>query len=290
MYSDYSKVRVWQTHFSVHRAFTSLPAPELVVEEVQSHPSYRMDGRLRHEGGAQLVITLNGKGGIFIHGEYHPLTAGCAFLHNHDDDNICYCYPHDGKEEWRFIWIAFYGGNSEELVAEINRHYGYLFDVPLHSELVKVLQGYRNFAQEVQVLQPLDGAKLVYDLLEMLCHPAAESRRQSSRTTMIGEIQSLITSNPAAELQVEKIASSFQISREHLSRIFREETGLAIHEYIIRTRLKMAIHLLLQTRLSVKEISARCGWSDYSIFYRSFKKHFSCSPQLLRASGIRPQI
>ena len=94
---DHSKVRVWQTHFSVHRAFSALPVPELAVEEIQNHPSYRMDGRLRHEGGCQVVITLAGRGGIRIGGEDFPLTAGVAFLHNHDDAEVCYYYPHDGK-------------------------------------------------------------------------------------------------------------------------------------------------------------------------------------------------
>ena len=290
MASDHSKVRVWQTHFSVHRAFASLPVPELVVEEVQMHPLYRMDGRLRHEGGAQLVITLNGRGGIRIAGEDFALLPGKAFLHNHDNPDICYYYPHDGKEVWNFLWIAFYGGNSEELVSEINRNYGYLFDVPLDSELVKLLKEYKNCTGEVQVLPPLEGAQLVYSILEMLCQPVSEKNKSSSRSAMIGEIQSLITANPAAELQVEKIAGRFKISREHLSRIFCEETGFPLHEYIVRTRLKMAISLLLRTRLSVKEVSARCGWNDYSVFYRIFRKRFSCSPQELRNSGIRPQI
>ena len=287
---DHSKVRVWETHFSIHRAFSTLPFPEVVVEEVQSHPAYRMDGRLRHEGGSQLVITLSGRGGIRIAGEDHPLTPGRAFLHNHNNPDICYYYPHDGNEVWNFLWIAFYGGNSEEIVQEINNSYGYLFDVPLEGELVTLLKEYKNYAGEMQVLPPMEGALLVHKVLEMLCRPVSEKHKSSSRSAMIGEVQNLIATDPAAELQVEKIAVRFKISREHLSRIFNEETGIPLHEYIMRTRLKMAVSLLLQTRLSVKEISARCGWNDYSVFYRIFKKRFSHSPQELRESGIRPQI
>lgn len=287
MSTDHSKVRVWQTHFSVHRPFSSLPQPELVVEEVQNTPAYRMDGHLRHEGGSQLVITLGGSGGIRVAGEDFPLPCGRAFLHNHNDPDICYYYPHNGREVWNFIWIAFYGGNSEELVAEINRNYGYLFDLEPNSELISLLKDYKKYSGEIQQLSPLEGAQLIYHILEILCRPVSEKNKSSARSVMIGEIQSLITADPAAELQVEKIAARFKVTREHLSRIFREETGIPLHEYIIRTRLKMAVSLLLRTHLSVKEVSARCGWNDYSVFYRIFKKRFNCPPQNLRGRSFK---
>lgn len=284
----YENVRIWQTHFAVHRAFPSLPVPEMIVEEVENSSLYRMNGACRYEDGAQIVITIAGRGGLSIAGKQYSLTPGKAFLHNHNDPSICYYYPRGASEDWNFLWIAFCGGNSSELVSDINKNYGYLFDVSLDSELVQTLREYKKFSGEVLILTPLEGAKLVYSALELLYNPEIKERNISTHSAMIGEIQNLIASDPGMDLQVGKLASTYQISREHLSRIFLEETGVSLHEYIIRFRMKMAIDLLLQTRLSMKEISSRCGWNDYSNFYRLFRQRFQHSPHEIRASGIRP--
>lgn len=287
---DYEKVRIWQTHFSVLRPFDTLPIPELVVYETQNTPEYRMDGVNRFEDGAQLVISVAGCGGLKIKDTEYKLLPGKAFIHNHNDHDICYFYPPECKDPWNFIWFAFYGGNSAQLVTEINRNYGYLFDISGDSELLKNLKEYKNYSGEVQILSAFEGAQLVFDILEKLCSPHDEYNHPSSHTAIIAELQNLINFNPGAEMPVEKLAAKFNISREHLSRIFCEETGISLHEYIIRLRLKMAVNLLLQTRLSSKEIADRCGWNDYSNFYRLFKQRFGHTPGSLRKSGIRPQI
>lgn len=290
MKMPFEKVRLWQTHFSVLRPFENLPVPELVVYEEQRSAAYRCDGRRRFESGGQLVITLQGRGAITAAGTTYDLIPGKAFLHNHNDPQICYFYPEDGTAPWQFLWIAFFGGNSYELTAEINRNYGYIFDVPLDGDLVTELLNYKNYAGEIQIISPMEGAAIVYDMFNKLCLPAAVKSCPSGSGALIGEIQSMINSAPGSELPVEKIAEKFNMSREHLSRIFVRETGIALHEYIIRIRLKMAVTMLLQTRLSSKEIADRCGWKDYSNFYRIFKRRVGYSPYDLRAQGIRPQI
>lgn len=287
---DFSKVRKWQVQFAVHRAFESLPVPEVVVEEIQRSPAYRMDGRLRADSGGQLVITIGGRGRLRVDGVDYDLVPGRAFLHNHSDPRVCYYYPADGTAPWNFLWLSFWGEPIEALIRETNRKYGYLFDLQSDGILIEKLMSYKSFKNEILVLTPLEGARLVYDAIGMLCDSTERDLRSSSRSSMVGEVQRLITTNPAAELKVETMAREFRISREHLSRTFREQTGMTLHDYITKVRLRLAVDLLLQTRLTVKEIADRCGWSEYTIFYRTFKRRFGVTPNELRDTGFRPQI
>ena len=117
---EFRNVRKWQVHFEVLRPLGNLPVPEVVVEEIQHERRYRLDGRLRGDGGGQLSITIGGRGGIRIGGVDHELTPGRAFLHNHNDPEVCYYYPPDGTEPWNFLWMAFYGDTLCNLIAEIN--------------------------------------------------------------------------------------------------------------------------------------------------------------------------
>ena len=249
---DFRKVRKWQVNFEVHRQLRSLPVPEIVVEEVQNDRNYRLDGRLRGDSGGQLSITLGGRGGLRIAGTDYELTPGKAFLHNHNDPQVCYYYPPDGTEPWNFLWMAFYGDGL--------------------------------------MMTPLEGGKLVIDVIDQLCSPVENELRESPRSSLVGDVQNRIANYISERLDVESMARHFRVSREHLSRVFREQTGTPLHAYITRARLRFAMNLLLQTRLNVKEIAAKCGYTEYSVFYRAFRKRIGMSPEALREAGYRPDI
>lgn len=287
---ELSKVRKWQVNFEVHRPLRNLPVPEVVVEEIQHERRYRLDGRLRGDDGGQLSITIGGRGAIRVAGVDHALTPGRAFLHNHNDPRVCYYYPPDGTEPWNFLWMAFYGGELYELIAEINRSYGYLFDVPLDSPLVERLFRYRQYRGEVLTLTPLEGGKLVYDVIHELCSPVEGEMRKSPHSSLVADVQNRIAANLAERLDVTELARHFRISREHLSRVFREQTGTPLHAYITRARLRLAVNLLLQTRLTSKEVAARCGYAEYSVFYRIFRRRIGLSPDELRRTRYHPSI
>ena len=287
---DFRKVRKWQVSFEVHRQLRNLPVPGIVVEEVQNDRSYRLDGRLRGDSGGQLSITLGGRGSLRVAGTDYELTPGKAFLHNHNDPQVCYYYPPDGTEPWNFLWMAFYGEGLHELISEINGSYGYLFDVPLNSPLVERLSNYRQYRNEVLMMTPLEGGRLVIDVIGQLCSPVENELRESPRSSLVGDVQNRIANRISERLDVESMARHFRVSREHLSRVFREQTGTPLHAYITRTRLRFAVNLLLQTRLNVKEIAAKCGYTEYSVFYRAFRKRIGMSPEALREAGYRPDI
>lgn len=282
--------RKWQVHFEVFRQLSNMPVPEMVVEEVQHEVRYRLDGRLRNEDGGQLSITIGGRGGIRINGVDHVLTPGRAFLHNHNDREVCYYYPPDGTEPWNFLWMAFYGNTLYDIIAEINRTYGYLFEVPLNSPLVQRLLSYRQYDKEVLMMTPMEGGKLVFDVLHELCSPFEEELRQSPHSSLVSDVQNMIAANLADRLDVAGLARHFLVSREHLSRVFREQTGTPLHAYITRMRLRLAVNLLLQTRLTSKEIAARCGYAEYSVFYRIFRKRIGLSPEELREKHFHPRL
>lgn len=287
---EFRNVRKWQVHFEVLRPLGNLPVPEVVVEEVQHERRYRLDGRLRGDGGGQLSITIGGRGGIRISGVDYELSPGRAFLHNHNDPEVCYYYPPDGTEPWNFLWMAFYGDSLYNLIKEINRTYGYLFDVPLNSPLVRRLFDYRQYEDEVLMMTPLEGGKLVFDVLHELCSPVEEELRQSPHSALVSDVQNRIAGALSERLDTGELARRFRVSREHLSRVFHEQTGTPLHAYITRARLRLAVNLLLQTRLTVKEVAARCGYTEYSAFYRIFRKRIGLAPEELREKRYHPNL
>lgn len=72
------------------------------------------------------------------------------------------------------------------------------------------------------------------------------------------------------------LAEQEQVSPSYLSRCFRKELGMGIHEYLNHYRILKAVELL-QTN-SVAQTCYLCGFSDSSHFICVFKKHMGCTP------------
>lgn len=81
-------------------------------------------------------------------------------------------------------------------------------------------------------------------------------------------------------LTIDELAARFYISKYHMMRRFRDETGYTIHGYVTEKRLLLAQQLLEQG-LPMGETALRCGYQEYSTFSRAYKKQFGRSPSKL---------
>jgi AraC-like DNA-binding protein len=107
-----------------------------------------------------------------------------------------------------------------------------------------------------------------------------ESRRlpASSRNAAVLSMMQFIHDNADSELTIDGLASRFYMSRSHMMRLFKRETGYTIGAYINEKRLLMARQLLDQG-LSVTECCYRCGFKNYDAFLRAYKKSFHETPK-----------
>ncbi len=79
------------------------------------------------------------------------------------------------------------------------------------------------------------------------------------------------------ELNIDALAEKFYISRFHMMRRFREETGTTIHAYISDHRLMLARDLIEQGQ-SATDACFQCGFGSYSSFSRAYGKFFGITP------------
>jgi YesN/AraC family two-component response regulator len=86
-----------------------------------------------------------------------------------------------------------------------------------------------------------------------------------------------IDNNIISGLSLQSIADRFFINKYYLSTLFKNNTGLSIHEYIVLKRISKAKTLLLEN-LSISEVCQRSGFCDYSHFIRAFKQNVGVSP------------
>ncbi len=96
--------------------------------------------------------------------------------------------------------------------------------------------------------------------------------------TEISRVVDYIDEHLADDLLIDRLAERFGFSKYTLMHRFKEQTGFAVHHYILQKRLRK-IHALILKGYPFMEASARCGFSDYSCFVRAFTKYYGLSPR-----------
>jgi AraC family transcriptional regulator len=92
-----------------------------------------------------------------------------------------------------------------------------------------------------------------------------------------------IESNLSGTLTVPDIARVAGVSHNHLTRLFRAETGQTVIGYIRRRRLERARHLLRESTQSIPAIAASVGIPDLQAFNKACRHELGGSPRAVRA-------
>lgn len=92
------------------------------------------------------------------------------------------------------------------------------------------------------------------------------------------------------ELTNEDIADKFNYHKYHLSRIFKQETGKTLHQYLMYYRLQIAKNYLLTTQYGIAQIAWRCGFSSAAYFTKLFKANTNMTPKEYRHLKIHTEI
>ena len=75
------------------------------------------------------------------------------------------------------------------------------------------------------------------------------------------------------------IAARYHLHPSYLSRLFKQEVGETLTEYLLRIRIEKAAALLKTGRYKVGEIAEMVGYSASSYFSIMFKKYTGFSPR-----------
>lgn len=83
----------------------------------------------------------------------------------------------------------------------------------------------------------------------------------------------------AENLSLSQLAREFHYSEAHLSRFFRQQSGLTFFQHYTDIRLDHAVSDLLTSRISIADIAVKNGFSDSRSFVSAFKKRYGMLPR-----------
>ena len=94
----------------------------------------------------------------------------------------------------------------------------------------------------------------------------------------IYEIKRYIDESYFQNISLKYFSEKYHFTKEYISRIFKNEFGYGIYEYVLKTRIEKACELIENKELKIKEISDMVGFNNCNYFSKAFKRFTGYSP------------
>ena len=79
------------------------------------------------------------------------------------------------------------------------------------------------------------------------------------------------------DFNISILAQERHFSPAYLGRLFAEQTGGSLLDYILEQRMKRACDLLSRTLMPIVEVAAQCGYANGNYFTKAFRTRMGCS-------------
>jgi len=227
--------------------------------------------------------------------DYHILYIAegeCLCLYG-DDERVLkkgefVIYPPKTRQRYSFMegtavttmWLHFSGVGISELFDELGLAGGFS-SVSLPSET-------EHFFKRMISAHALSGARhrvlangYLFNLLASLSAPGGESRA-ALYSDAVAKMVEYVNLNWQKNISVAKVAEAVNLSESRAAHLFKSALGKGIHQYAAELKISGAKELLINTDMSVSEISRMVGYADPLYFSRTFNKEVGCSPKKFR--------
>jgi len=99
---------------------------------------------------------------------------------------------------------------------------------------------------------------------------------------IIHQVKQYVRENIFLDLSLELIAQSVYLNPSYLSKLFKENQGITLMDYVTKVRMEEAKKLLGNPKYHIDEISSKLGFADPSYFSKVFKRCEGMSPRQFR--------
>ncbi|MBN1943358.1 MAG: helix-turn-helix transcriptional regulator [Phycisphaerae bacterium] len=279
----------WAVNFQIFRPMASLPRAITVASETVSKPSYHHEGRYRRrEETCLFKYTLAGEGVFRDAAGEHRIPAGCGFLCEIRDPATAYYYPAAASKPWSFVYMSITGAPAFEMVRELLHRYGPVYELPREDGVVAEMLSFADYHDARPRISPAFASRLAIRLLTELAESKEQPRQDNMGNRLAARAVEIIRETLHENMNVSELAERLRVSREHLTRIFKEQTSRTPRRYMLRQKMLLACRLLKTTQLTHKEIAVRLGYDAPAHFTRTFKHILGMTPGRFRAVGTIP--
>lgn len=223
-------------------------------------------------------VVEDGSGFLEYGDETHQLNAGdCVFL----DCRKSYA-QHSSEDLWTLRWVHFYGSNMGGIYDKYLERGGRVCFHPKDMDTYGViLQRIYDVASKNSYIRDMEIFEQLASLLTLLMAQSWSANKGNSISTKkrdMTNIKEYLENNYKTRITLDMLAEEFYINKFYMTRLFKEQYGVSVNNYLLQVRVTHAKQLLRFSDYSVERIGQECGMEDANYFSRMFKKVEGMTP------------
>lgn len=130
----------------------------------------------------------------------------------------------------------------------------------------------------------LKTSEIIYSLLaEVKLRTMGLQENTCEPKATIQKVVNYIYGHYSTKLTLDEISRMFGYTSQHLNKLFKNELGCSIYQYILKVQLEQAACLLENEEMTVEQVADNVGMESRS-FYRLFQRMYSVPPGEYRRS------
>jgi len=135
----------------------------------------------------------------------------------------------------------------------------------------------------LQLLQELSHSKE----FKILCDRSFEDQLNHEDHDRVNRIHQFVRKNYKQKITLKNMADEIHMTEESFSRFFSKLMNKPFFSFLNEYRINAACKLLIESDISVTQVSHECGFESLPFFYRQFKRYKGSSPKQFRAAYQR---
>lgn len=194
------------------------------------------------------------------------------------------CYnehEYGSPNSWKSLWVHFDGPMARKYYEYISGNFGNVLFPRNYPAIHYQLQAmYMEFLEH----KPVNEGRMSLYISTVLNASFTQESVASAQNNSDGLKKAIayINENFSDNISLNELAKKASLSPFYFSRLFKKETGLTPHQYLIETRIAVAKFLLVSSAVSIREIAYETGFPDESSFCACFRKRENMTPASYR--------
>ena len=216
-------------------------------------------------------MVLAGSGELQYEGATYKLDPGsCVFIDTRKN------YSHTTSNDlWNISWIHFNGPTLANIYQKYKERGGlpafkpsdFKIYLSKFEELYKTVLS-QSYTKDMDINTGI--SSILSSLMKDSWHP--EKSFTSAKKTRMIEIKKYLDENYKNKISLDMLSNKFNINKYYLTKVFKEQFGVSIMDYLLDIRITEAKNLLRFSSMSAEQIGLLSGIGDVYYFSRVFKK------------------
>lgn len=226
-------------------------------------------------------LVESGSGALSYAGREYALSPGdCVFI------SCRASYAHTCRDLWSLKWCHFnsptLSGIYEKYVERGGTPVFRPGDISAYRGVWERLWSIANssdYIRDMKLNEQLSG--LLTLIMEESWHPGSGNIGKKKKIDC-SAVRKFLDEHYREPISLGRLADLFYLDKYYLSRIFKEQFGLTINQYLLQFRITKAKQMLRFTNEKIESIGLACGIGEPQYFSRVFKKLEGMSPSEYR--------